>query len=117
MICEAVSVAIWHLPQIGLSVEEPVYYRALFDLLPLQISCGPYYFHKNQRIKVTTNRAPYGWKAYVGRGAALCPEGIVFNTAVTTSVPCSLHHDGSLILDLVDQSPVCHPRMLPPTHL
>jgi hypothetical protein len=41
-------------------------------------------------MKVTTSRAPYGSKAHVRRGGARCPEGIVCNTAITTSVLCSL---------------------------
>jgi hypothetical protein len=56
---------------------------------------------------------PCGWKTYILRGAARCPEGIVCDTAVTTSVPCSLRHDASH-LGLVDQSPVCWPWTLPP---
>jgi hypothetical protein len=43
----------------------------------------------------TTRRAPCGWKPYIRGGAARCPEGIVCDTAVTTSVPCSLHYDDS----------------------
>jgi hypothetical protein len=38
---------------------------------------------------VTTSRAPYG------RGAAWCPEGIVYDTAITISVLCTLRHDAS----------------------
>jgi hypothetical protein len=40
----------------------------------------------------TTSRAPYVWKAHIGRGAARCPDGIVCDIATITSqwMPCSL---------------------------
>jgi hypothetical protein len=44
---------------------------------------------------ITTSTAPCGWKAYVQRGAAWCPEGIICDTAITTSVPCRSRHDAS----------------------
>jgi hypothetical protein len=42
---------------------------------------------------VTTSRDPCGWKTYVWQGAAQCLEGIICNTAITSSLPCSLWHD------------------------
>jgi len=40
-------------------------------------------------------RSPHECKACIWWGAARCPEGIVCNTAITTSVPCGLGHDAS----------------------
>jgi len=34
-----------------------------------------------------------GRKVYIQWGAAWFPEGIVYDTAISTSVPCSLWHD------------------------
>jgi hypothetical protein len=48
---------------------------------------------KGRKYLVTVHRAPRGWKAYIQWGAAWFPKGIVFNTAVSTPVPCSLQHD------------------------
>jgi len=54
---------------------------------------------------VTVHRAPRGRKAYIQWGAAWFPKGMVYNTAITSPVPCSLQHDTST-LAWVDQSPV-----------
>jgi hypothetical protein len=69
---------------------------------------------RSGELAQTTSRAPCGWKPYVRRGAALCLEGIVYDTAITTSVSYSLRHDSCHTLALVDQSPVYRPRTLPP---
>ena len=42
---------------------------------------------------VTVHGVPRGRKAYIQWGAAWFPKGTVDDTAVTTPVPCSLHHD------------------------
>jgi hypothetical protein len=42
---------------------------------------------------VTVHAAPRGRKAYIQWGAAWFPKGIVFDTAISTQVPCSLQHD------------------------
>jgi hypothetical protein len=42
---------------------------------------------------VTTHRAPGGLKAYIQLGMAWFPKGIVYNTAITTPVPCSLQYN------------------------
>jgi hypothetical protein len=60
----------------------------------------------------TTRRAPCGWKPYVRRGAARCHEGIVCDTAVTTSVPCRLRYDASH-LGFGGPEPFLRPRTLP----
>jgi hypothetical protein len=41
-------------------------------------------------------QSPMRVETYIWVDAALCPEGVVCDTAVTTSVPCSLRHDASL---------------------
>jgi hypothetical protein len=47
---------------------------------------------------LTTNRRPlYSWKALILRGSALCPEMIISDTAISTSVPCSARHDTSYL--------------------
>jgi hypothetical protein len=46
-----------------------------------------------EQHKVTVHGAPRGQKAYIQRGAAWFPKGIVNDTAITTPVPCSLRHD------------------------
>jgi hypothetical protein len=42
---------------------------------------------------VTFQGAPRGRKAYIQWGAACFPKGIIYDTAITTPVPCSLHYD------------------------
>jgi hypothetical protein len=42
---------------------------------------------------VTVHGAPSGRKANIQWGAAWFPKGIVFDTAITTPVPCRLQHD------------------------
>ena len=42
---------------------------------------------------VTVHEAPCGRKAYVQWGVACFPKGIVYDTAITSPVPCSLQHD------------------------
>jgi hypothetical protein len=42
---------------------------------------------------VTIHRAPHRQKACVWWGAARFPKGIVWDTSITTTVPCSLQHD------------------------
>jgi hypothetical protein len=51
--------------------------------------------HENQGTNVTTCRAPCAWKVLIWWVAAWCPEGIVSDTAITTSVSCSPWHDTS----------------------
>jgi hypothetical protein len=55
---------------------------------------------------VTFHGAPRGRKAYKQWGTAWFPKGIVYDTAITTSVPCSLRHD-AFNLAWADQRPVC----------
>jgi hypothetical protein len=52
-------------------------------------------------------QSTWGCKAYIRQGAARCPEGIVCDAAITTSVPCNRRHDDST---LAYQSPVCRFR-------
>ena len=48
--------------------------------------------HKKQgKYLVTVHGAPRGRKAYIQWGAAWFPKGIIYDTAVSTPVPCSLH--------------------------
>jgi len=74
---------------------------------------------------VTVHRAPRGWKAYLQQGVAWFPKGFVYDTAITTPVPCSLQHN-TFHLDLgrtEPHQPVCitvtlnkiyPPHLLPP---
>jgi hypothetical protein len=46
------------------------------------------------KLKVTVYRAlQHGMKAYIQWGVAWFPKGIVYDTAITTPVPCSFRHD------------------------
>ena len=50
--------------------------------------------HENRRqCLVTIHRAPHGRKAYIQWGAVWFPKGIVYDTTISTAVPCSLQHD------------------------
>ena len=42
---------------------------------------------------VTVHGAPHGQKAYIQWGEASFPKGIIYNTAISTPVPCSPRHD------------------------
>jgi hypothetical protein len=48
---------------------------------------------KRGKNLVTVHGAPRGWKAYIQWGVAWFPKGIVYDTAISTLVPCSLQHD------------------------
>jgi len=41
---------------------------------------------------VTFHGAPRGWKAYIQWSAAWFSKGIIYDTVITTPVPCSLQH-------------------------
>jgi hypothetical protein len=94
--CEAISVVMWHLPPIGLSVAEPVLqgpFRLPFlfcILLAVHINST-----RTGEINSHHQQSPIQLKGIHTTDAALCPEGVVCNTAITTSVRCSLRHDGS----------------------
>jgi len=46
-----------------------------------------------EKHKVTVHEVPRRWKAYIQRGAAWFPKGIINNAAISTPVPCSLWHN------------------------
>jgi len=46
-----------------------------------------------EKHTVTVHGCPCGQKAYIQWGVAWFPKGIVYDTAITTPVPCSLRHD------------------------
>jgi hypothetical protein len=48
---------------------------------------------KRGKHAFTFQGVPGGRKVYKQRGTTWFPEGIVDDTAITTRVPCSLHHD------------------------
>jgi len=48
---------------------------------------------KQGKYFVTVHVAPRGWKAYIQWGAAWFPKGIIYDTAISTPVPCSLQLD------------------------
>jgi len=45
------------------------------------------------RRTVTVQRAPRRRKASTQWGASCFPEGIIYDTVITTTVPCSIQHD------------------------
>jgi hypothetical protein len=45
------------------------------------------------KLMVTFHRAPRGRKTYIKLGAAWFPKGAIYDTAITTPVPCSRQHD------------------------
>jgi hypothetical protein len=47
---------------------------------------------KRGKHLVIIQGAPCGRKAYIEWGAAWFPKGIVYNTEISTPLPCSLHH-------------------------
>jgi hypothetical protein len=55
----------------------------------------PYLFYSASSPVLLTRGPSCGWKAYIRRGGARCPEGIAYKTAITIPVPCSLRHDAS----------------------
>jgi len=48
---------------------------------------------KGGKHLVAIHRAPRVWKAYIQWEAVWFPKWIVYNTAVSTPVPCSLQHE------------------------
>jgi hypothetical protein len=80
---------------------------------------------KRGKHLVTIHGAPHGRKAYIQWGMAWFPKGIVYDTAISTPVPCSLHHN-TFHLGLGRPEPrypacvvatlirVCPPQLLPP---
>ena len=69
----------------ALSPEPMVYSFIYMSRVPLPRHGGQH--------TVTSNGALRGWKADIQWGAALFPQGTVYDTALTTPVPCSLQHD------------------------
>jgi hypothetical protein len=53
----------------------------------------PLSFHENWGTKDATCRDLCRWKALIWWGAAQYPKGIISDTAITTSVPCSPWHN------------------------
>jgi len=54
---------------------------------------------KRAKHLFTVHGTPWGQKAYIQLGVAWFPNRIVYNTAISTPVPCSLQH-GNFHLDL-----------------
>ena len=48
---------------------------------------------KQGKHLVIIHGAPHGRKAYIQWGASWFPKGIVYDTAISTLVPCNLQHD------------------------
>jgi len=48
---------------------------------------------KQGKHLVTVHGALRGWKAYIQWGAAWFLKGIIYDTAISAPVPCSLQHD------------------------
>jgi len=45
-----------------------------------------------EKHTATIHGGPCGWKAYI-QCVAWFPKGIIYDTAITTPVPCSLQHN------------------------
>jgi hypothetical protein len=103
--CQIASVAIWLLPQTGLSVEEPVLQGCFWWLLPSLPSPIDILWSTlvPQELAVTTHGDTWGWKTYIRMGAAWCPRG---TTATLYSQCHAAFRMMPHILALVDQSPV-----------
>jgi len=71
------------------SSSEPMTYSFIYICQSPQLRNPP---TKNGKNIVTIHGAPCGRKA-IQWGAAWFPKGIVYDTAITTPVPCSLQHD------------------------
>jgi hypothetical protein len=85
-----------HVPQKGPYGERSFISRAngLFIYLYLSRVPNKEPSHKNWGKHLATVRgAPHGRKAFIQWGAAWFPKGIIYDTAVSTSVPCSLQHN------------------------
>ena len=48
---------------------------------------------KRGKHLVTIHGAPRGWNAYIQWGVGWFPKGIVYDTAISNPMPCSLQHD------------------------
>jgi hypothetical protein len=84
------------LRRINLQMDDSISESSFVWLPPLLFySHIPLSFHENQGTKVTTRRAPCKWKALIQRDVAQCPKGIVNDTAIANSEPCSPQHDTS----------------------
>jgi hypothetical protein len=46
-----------------------------------------------ENIFVTVHGVPRGQKAYIQWGVAWFPRGIIYDTTISTPLPCSLQHD------------------------
>jgi hypothetical protein len=75
-----------HVPQLG-----PCGERSSFISVRVP-SKEPTHEKRGKRL-VTVHGAPRGRKAYIQWGAAWFPKGILYYTAITTLVPCSLQYD------------------------
>jgi hypothetical protein len=69
---------------------EPMVYSLIYTRQSPQLRSPPTKLGKHT---VTIHGSPHQWKAYIQWGAAWFPRGIVYDTAITTPEPCSLHHD------------------------
>jgi hypothetical protein len=114
MMCGAVSIAIWHLPQIWLSNEVPVLQGYVLWLMPFHFSVHFLWsIFVPQEWGITSYRpqSSCGWKAYIWDGAARCQEG---SFATLLSPPQCHAAFGTMphTLVSVDKDSICHPRLL-----
>jgi len=71
---------------------EPMVYSFIYTCQSPQLRSSPKKWGKNT---VTIHGGPCGWKAYIQWGVAWFPKGIVYDTAITIPLHCSLQHDTS----------------------
>ena len=73
-----------------------------------------------EKHMVTVHGGPRRRKAYIQWRVAWFPKGTVYDTAITTPVPCSLQHDtlhlglGRPVCDVVTLNRVSPSHVLPP---
>ena len=82
--------------QWGLHVGRCSISRASGLFIHLYLSKSPVKEHSHKiggKHTVTVCRTPFECKAYIQWAAAWFPKGFVYDTAITTPMPCSLQHD------------------------
>jgi len=71
---------------------EPMVYSFIYIYLPESPVKEPSH-EMGEKHTVIICGALHGQKANIQWGAVWFPQGIVYDTAITTTVPCSLQHD------------------------
>jgi hypothetical protein len=72
---------------------EPLVYLVIHSFIHVCLLKSPKRSSPTCREKHKVHGVPCGQKAYIYRGVACFPKGIINNTAFCTPVPCSSQHD------------------------